>query len=508
MQDQTVGAMHRQGRSGRNTEHLGPESGAQQPPEQEGGACQQQHRQGEATRHPVGEALDRGLAGLSLLHQMDDAGDGALGAAATHLQLQRRRQVEAAGGQLLTRHGRLGHRLAGERREIQCRLAGNHHTVDRDAVARKHLDAIAGPQTADPDLPRRTVVHQQQSLIGLQLDQLLDRPARAPAGPLLQEAAGQHEAQQHHRLVEEAGPTAGGPQQPDRAREPGAGHAQPHERVHAGQAGQGGAEAVQQDRAAGKGQGQGGHQAVQPGAGQGRERRPIGEGAALCRMAQGRDQHQAEGHEESAPLLPPVALPQPLTPAEGGGVLLARTGLEAQLGQAGEERCQPLGRLPFGIRPRAGLVGPPQAGLQFQPGGAGQEIDAGLAYPRLLHQALLDSPHAAAALHPLHLQQQRAGDLVGRPLRGLGCCRFGPQRAATTGSPRGADGPGRTVRPESEGAGRQRPRAREPQARESGPLLPGAVSGCAQAAGWDDDPPPSPCPARSATTTSSTRASR
>ena len=125
-------------------EHVGPEGGAQQPPEQEGGHGQAQHHQGEPTGHPIGEALDRRLARLGLLHHVNDPGHGALGSTALHLQHQGSFQVEAASGQLaacrcLQRQG-----LTGEGRHIHRRGPLQHQGIHRHAVTWQQLHPVAG----------------------------------------------------------------------------------------------------------------------------------------------------------------------------------------------------------------------------------------------------------------------------------------------------------------------------------------------------------------------------
>jgi hypothetical protein len=49
---------------------------------------------------------------------MNDPRDGAVTSGATHLQLQRRLEVEGTGGQGAARHGLHGHRFTGESGEI------------------------------------------------------------------------------------------------------------------------------------------------------------------------------------------------------------------------------------------------------------------------------------------------------------------------------------------------------------------------------------------------------
>ena len=112
-------------------------------------------------------------------------------------------------------------------------------------------------------------------------------------------------------------------------------------------------------------------------------------------MAQTRHQQQGQGRQQLAPLLPPVALPQPL-PAGGRRLLsIANPGGKTQPGQG-------LGQ---GLRQglSAGVGG---GGIELHPGGAAEQVDARLADAGLGQQLLLHGPEAAAALHPLYIQQQ------------------------------------------------------------------------------------------------------
>ena len=85
-----------------------------------------------------------------------------------------------------------------------------------------------------------------------------------------------------------------------------------------------------------------------------------------------------------------MALLKTLTAAGGLVIVLATgPGREAQLLQAPQQGWQ-------------ALLGP----IELHPGGAGEQIHAGLLHPLLLGEALFHCPHAAAAFHPLHIKQQ------------------------------------------------------------------------------------------------------
>ena len=296
---------------GGRLQHLGPERRAPLPPKQEGGPRQQQHKPAEAAGDAVGQALDRRLAGLGLLHEGNDAGHGAVRAAAQHLQGEGCLQVEAAGRQFAAGPGLQGQGFTREAGRIHGRAALQHQAIDGHPVTGQEQHPILGAQSAHPHGPRRPVSEHQQGRVGLQGGQLLEGAAGAEAGPLLDEAAQQHKAQQHHRLIEKTLPAQGGHQQGHGAGQVGTAHAQAHQGVHARQALEGPHQAAHQDRPTRQGQGQGRHPGVEPDIGQ----QGQGQVARLAQVAQHRHQQQAQGHHQPAPLLPPALLALALGPA-------------------------------------------------------------------------------------------------------------------------------------------------------------------------------------------------
>ena len=376
-------------------QHLGPESGAPLPPKHKREGGQPQHQQGETARHPIHQALNRCLAGLGLLHQLDDAGDGAVIAAAVHLKPQGGLEIEAARRQFRARLGLQGQGFPGETRHIHRGGPLKHHAIHGHPIARQHLHHIAGPQSPHAHLAGLAIPHQQQGRIRLEGSELLQRPPGAKPGPLLQEAAQQHKAKQQHRFVEKAGPAGLGPQKSHQAGEIGTGHAQAHQGVHRRQPGQGRLGAAHQDHPARTSEGQRGHQGMKPLIGQQAGHHRPGNGPHQGQMAQARHQQQRQRHHQLAPLLPPVLVLQPLPPRRDLQACLTAAGLKAQARQGLLQSRQ-----------RIGHTGRPKGRIQLHPGRAGEQVDTGLLHARLLQQALLHGPHTAAALHPLDLQQE------------------------------------------------------------------------------------------------------
>ena len=87
--------------------------------------------------------------------------------------------------------------------------------------------------------------------IRLQLGELLKGLTRAEAGPFLQKAPQQHETQQHHGFVEEAGPAHLGPDQSHNTGDVGTANPEPNQRIHAGGPSASGSDTTDQDGAAG-----------------------------------------------------------------------------------------------------------------------------------------------------------------------------------------------------------------------------------------------------------------
>ena len=394
---QALMAAVQMGRRG-SRQHLGPQQRSPAPPEQEGGRSQGQYRQGEAPGHPIGQALDRGLAGLGLLHQVNDAGHGALGTWAQHFHGEGPIEIEAARRQLRAGLRLQRQRFAREARDIHAGEALQHKAIHRHPVAGQQPHPIPRPQGTHPHgtgghLRIRRIAQQQQRGIGLQLCQLLQGAAGTTAGPLLQEPPQQHEAQQHHRLIEEALPAHRGPDEGHQAGQIGAAHAQTHQGVHARHTRQGRTGPTHQDRTTRAGQGQGGHQGMQADVCQGRERQRT----CLSQVPQHRHQQQAQGHHQLAPVLPPTAPLLPLRRAEGQALLVAAAGCKAEARQGRDQgRCWIDGRPSQQLR------------IEADPGRAGEQVHAGLADAGLGQQPLLHGPDTATAFHTLHLQQQRS----------------------------------------------------------------------------------------------------
>ena len=115
----------------------------------------------------------------------------------------------------------------------------------------------------------------------------------------------------------------------------------------------------------------------------------VGEGATFAEVAQAAHQQQQQRCDQLTPALPPIFFGLPLAQPLQGRLLGPQPTGESQGGQALQQR--------FGGARR----------FKLHPGGAGEQVDAGLLDPRLFPQAFLHGAHTAAAFHPFNFEQQR-----------------------------------------------------------------------------------------------------
>ena len=132
-------------------------------PDQEGQGRQTERCRDKPGHDPVGKPLNRGLAGLGVLDQSDDATQRALTQQRTDTHGHDTGTVDGARNDLIAE--RLGDRsrLAGQHGFIHPAAAGDHLAVDRDALAGTHQHALAELECAHgndrlglPTLPVQT----------------------------------------------------------------------------------------------------------------------------------------------------------------------------------------------------------------------------------------------------------------------------------------------------------------------------------------------------------------
>ncbi len=126
-----------------------------QPPDQRGEdgdqGGQNHHCRGVDFGEAVHKTLGRGLLGLGLLHQADEAGDGVVRGVAGDFHFQRALAVDAAGEDLVAGLLVHGHALAGDGGLVDPGEAGQHHAVHGDALAGAYDDGLAQGQIIHGD---------------------------------------------------------------------------------------------------------------------------------------------------------------------------------------------------------------------------------------------------------------------------------------------------------------------------------------------------------------------
>ena len=150
-------------------------------PEAERGERDAEHDRHEDARDPVGEPLDRRLAGLRLGDQARDLGQRGVGA-----DLRRAHDEPAAGvdarardlvaGLLLDRHG-----LAGQQRLVDGGRARLDDAVGRDLLAGAHDEAVADGELLDRHAALGAVGVEDRDVLGAELEQ---RGQRRPGAAL------------------------------------------------------------------------------------------------------------------------------------------------------------------------------------------------------------------------------------------------------------------------------------------------------------------------------------
>ena len=136
----------------------------------------------------------------------------------------------------------------------------------------------------------------------MQLSQLLQSQSGAETRTLLEEAPQKNETEQHHGLVEEAGPADLGPDQGHQAGQIGTANPQPHQGVHARRVGARGGDAPAEDRPARPEQGHRGQTGMERKTADQRQFEVSG----FADVTQHGQHQQTQGDHQLTPLLPPA----------------------------------------------------------------------------------------------------------------------------------------------------------------------------------------------------------
>ena len=145
--------------------------------------------------------MDRRLADLRILHQLDNAVQTRITTCTSHFKVQRAVAIHRAAQHLRT--DRLGHRdmLARDHTLIHRARAMSHNTVRRNLLARHQLDHVADLQQLGRNHALR-IARQNSGLLRRQLHQTRQCLARVSLGRIFQVAAQRHKRYKHSRRIE------------------------------------------------------------------------------------------------------------------------------------------------------------------------------------------------------------------------------------------------------------------------------------------------------------------
>ncbi|MNS52585.1 hypothetical protein D3C72_853040 [compost metagenome] len=359
----------------------------------------------------IRHALDAGLGGVGLLHELVEPGEGGVGADAGDAHGDRPVQHHRAAGDGVA--GAFGHRAALARQHglIQAGAAAIDHAVGGHLLAGRELDHVAQDEVGGRNLLLRAVAADAGGL-GARAEEVLHRGVDLALGGGLGEAAEHDQEQEHGQAVEVNWPARG--EAPD-AREVGGDHAQRDQHVHAELAALDAGPCAAEERH-GREAGRGGaddHAQVAQHLPHGHVLLADGRVIVVQRLGDEHGGDRAErGHRQS---------PQPELVREAHGLL----------GDAGVVGTR---AIPGALD---GLDEGVQAGFALAPfhlGAAGGQLHAGGGDARHTLEGALDDPDARAAVHALDEQVGRRAAGVGLDGRRAGGAQAGGARHAGRGA--------------------------------------------------------------------------
>ena len=169
------------------------EPGALEQPERERGRGDDQHDRHEDGRDAIHETLDGCLAGLGLAHQAADLRQRRIGADPRRAHDEPASHVDRGTDDDVARPLLDRCRLAGQQRLVDCRAAFLDEAVGGNLLPRAHHEAIADAQLADRDAALAPVGPEHGHILRAELQQGVQRRARAALRALLEEAAEEDE---------------------------------------------------------------------------------------------------------------------------------------------------------------------------------------------------------------------------------------------------------------------------------------------------------------------------
>ncbi len=213
----------------------GLDAGADEQPAKQCDERDRQHRRHEHRRHAIGEPLHGRFRSLCGFDQPDDPRQCGISTHARGTTAQRAFLVER--GRVDPRARALAHRnaLAGEHRLDHVRLPVDHLGIDRNRLAGTHQQHVAPTHLFDVDVDPRVVAFDVR-LLGLQIDQRVDRRGGACLRARFEDLAQQHQGHDDRRRLEVDVPARSAEHRRVDAQGVRGGGAQGDEHVHVGRA--------------------------------------------------------------------------------------------------------------------------------------------------------------------------------------------------------------------------------------------------------------------------------
>ena len=141
--------------------------------------------------HPIGQPLDRGLAGLGVVDELGDLRERRVGADSRGADDQAPAGVDRRPGHLGPRADLDGHRLPGEQAHVDRRDAFDDDAIGRDLLSGPYDEQLPGLELFDRDPPLPAGIVEHRDVLGAELEQRAQRRAGAALGARLEVPAQQ-----------------------------------------------------------------------------------------------------------------------------------------------------------------------------------------------------------------------------------------------------------------------------------------------------------------------------
>ncbi len=178
-----------------------PRLRSEREPDGEGGDADAQHDRDEDARDSIGQALDRRLGTLGAADHLHDLGQGGVAPDPSGAEEERPVAIHGPTDDLGAASLLAGDRLPGQHGFVDRRLAADHSSVDRHALAGPDPNEVSDPNVLERDVHFGAGSNDSCGT-RLQADQRLDRSHRLALGPSFEIAARQDQSDDRGRAVE------------------------------------------------------------------------------------------------------------------------------------------------------------------------------------------------------------------------------------------------------------------------------------------------------------------